>query len=381
MQHRERLLAALRRQPFDRVPFDIRLTQPKAQELATRTGMRDPYAHFDLDYRPVPVAMPRHLPDFTRYFAGRVPDWPEMAGDGAAALQPWPGASAYLTMGPHRTAMNEWGEYRIYGDGYEYHRKVYPLAGAECTVADVERYPFPDLFAEYRYEWVAQAIGALHTQGWAAVLPWEMTIFEKAWRIRGLEELMMDLAINPQPAERLLDEVARRTGYLARRYAQAGVDIVQLGDDIGSERGLLMSPATWRRFLKPRLAQIIAGIKAANRDTLVFYHSDGNIEPVIPDLIEIGLDILNPIQPEAMDIAHLKRLYGEHLSFWGGIGVQTTLPFGTPEEVRAAVRRLIQVAGEDGGLVAAPAHLIEPDVPWANVEAFVAAVYDYGARL
>jgi uroporphyrinogen decarboxylase len=176
-----------------------------------------------------------------------------------------------------------------------------------------------------------------------------------------------------------MDEVARRTGYLATRYAEAGVDIIQFGDDIGSQGAMMISPNTWRKFLKPRMAGIIADVKAANPQVLVFYHSDGRFEPVIPDLIEIGVDILNPVQPESMDIAELKRLYGDRLSFWGGVGVQTTLPFGTSDDVRCVVKRLIQEAGPGGGLVVSPAHVIEPDVPWENVETFVEAVRRYGS--
>jgi len=162
------------------------------------------------------------------------------------------------------------------------------------------------------------------------------------------------------------------------RYAELGVDIVQLGDDIGSQQGMLVSPALWRKYLKPLMAKIIADIKGANPETLVFYHSDGNIEAVIPDLIEIGVDVLNPVQPECMDIAKLKKKYGNWLSFWGGIGVQTTMPFGTPDDVRRAVKHVIRDAGRGGGLLVAPAHLIERDVPWHNVEAFVEAVHEYG---
>jgi uroporphyrinogen decarboxylase len=127
------------------------------------------------------------------------------------------------------------------------------------------------------------------------------------------------------------------------------------------------------------MAAIIAEVKTANPGVLVFYHSDGSFKPVIPDLIEIGVDILNPVQPESMDIAELKRSYGDRLSFWGGIGVQTTLPFGTPDDVKSAVKRLIGEAGGGGGLVVSPAHVIEPDVPWENVEAFVDAVRRFGS--
>jgi len=373
LNHRERILAAMRHQQPDRVPMDLGFAPAKYEEFVARTGETDAAAYFDLDYRHVPVALPRALPDFSRYFAGRVPDWPDV-GALNSCLQPFRGSGSYFVMGDHRTAMNEWGEYRIYGEDRDYHRKVYPLNHPDCTVADIEAYPFPDLGEPYRYEGLEEAIQALHERDLAAVLSWEMTIFEKAWRIRGMEELLTDLVYNPELVECLLDQIARRTGYLAVRYAAAGVDIVQFGDDIGSQHGMMLSPKDWRQYLKPRLARIIAEVKRANPKVLAFYHSDGNIAPVIADLCEIGVDILNPIQPECMDIAQLKKTYGERLSFWGGIGVQTTMPFGTPADVRAAVNKLLREAGEGGGLVVSPAHVIEKDVPWCNVEALVEAM-------
>lgn len=379
MNPRACILSALRRQETDYLPVGLHFAAAKYEEFVTRTGQTDPSEYFGLNYRHVPISAPRTLPDFSRYFAGRVPDWPDMSAP-ESSLKPFRGNTAFFVMGGRNTAMNEWGEYRIYGENRDYHRKVYPLNHADCSVADVDAFPFPNLFAEYRYAGVKDEICALHQRNLAAVLSWEMTIFEKAWRIRGMEELMMDIVFNPELVEYLFDRIARRTGYLAKRYAEAGVDIIQFGDDIGSQHGMLISPQHWRRYLKPRMANIIADVKNANPELLVFYHSDGNIEPVIPDLIEIGVDILNPVQPECMDIARLKTMYGQQLSFWGGIGVQTTMPFGTPDEVRAAVRELVEVAGEGGGLLVAPAHLIERDVPWHNVEAFVEAVMEYGTR-
>jgi uroporphyrinogen decarboxylase len=112
---------------------------------------------------------------------------------------------------------------------------------------------------------------------------------------------------------------------------------------------------------------------------LVFYHSDGNILPIIPELIEIGVDILNPIQPECMDPAELKRMYGDKLSFWGTIGTQTTMPFGTPDDVRNEVCERIATVGKGGGLFLSPSHILEPEVPWANIEAFVEAERKYGS--
>ena len=136
----------------------------------------------------------------------------------------------------------------------------------------------------------------------------------------------------------------------------------------------MISPALWRSTLKPRLAEVIRAAKAANPDILIFYHGDGNMERIIPELIEIGVEILNPVQPECMDPVRMKQLFGDKLAFWGCIGTQTTMPFETPQEVKETVRRLIKSVGEGGGLLLAPTHTLEPDVPWENVEAFLEAV-------
>jgi len=119
-------------------------------------------------------------------------------------------------------------------------------------------------------------------------------------------------------------------------------------------------------------------IKNVNPDIIIAFHSDGAIQKIIPHLIEIGVDVLNPLQPECMDIFEIKRIYGDKLSFWGTIGTQTTMPFGTVDEVKEAVKKSIQEIGKDGGLLIAPTHLLEPEVPWENIMAFVEAVRDYG---
>jgi len=182
VNHRERIMTALQRQEPDYVPFGIHFAPAKYEEFMTRTGETDSYEYFNLDYRHVSVAPPKTLPDFSRYFLGRVPDWPNMITH-EFPLKPFRGSTSLFVMGEHNTAMNEWGEYRIYGEDRDYHRKIFPLNHPDCTVTDVERYPFPDLFAPYRYEGVEEEIRTLHQRDLAAVLSWEMTIFEKAWRI------------------------------------------------------------------------------------------------------------------------------------------------------------------------------------------------------
>ena len=156
------------------------------------------------------------------------------------------------------------------------------------------------------------------------------------------------------------------------------MDIIHVGDDIGMEDRMMMSPDTWRKWFKPRMGKIISAAREIKPDVLFFYHSDGYVEPVIPDFIEIGIDVLNPVQPECMDPAKLKRLYGDKLAFWGTIGIQHTLPFGTPEEVEEEVRERIGTVGKGGGLYLSPTHVIAPEVPHENIFAFVKAVKKYG---
>jgi uroporphyrinogen decarboxylase len=381
MQPRERILSALRHQIPDRVPFDLRMSVPSINLHEEKMGTRDVSEYIQADYRFARVIPPQQLPDFSTYFRERVPSWPEVEWrEFSPQLVPESTQPPY----PHffqineSTLLNEWGEYRIFDSEGVYHHKIYPLNKPDCSLAEIEAYPFPDLSDEMRYVGVAEHIQELHEHELAAAVFMEMTIFEKAWRIRSMENLLMDMLANPAVAECLFENIAERTGYFARRYAELGIDILCMGDDVGAETRMMMSPSLWRKLIKPQLKKVVEGAKQANPQVLVYYHSDGKIDPIIPDLIDIGVDILNPIQPETMDITEVKKKYGDNLSFWGGIGVQTTLPFGTPQDVDLAVKNLIAQAGEGGGLLVAPSHVVEQDVPWENISAFLSAVRKYG---
>jgi uroporphyrinogen-III decarboxylase len=157
-----------------------------------------------------------------------------------------------------------------------------------------------------------------------------------------------------------------------------GIDMLWIGDDVGGQVGMIMSPAHWRRFLKPRLAQFIAGVKAINPRLKVAYHSDASVYPIIPELIEVGVDILNPVQPACMDPALLKREYGDRLCFWGALDEQYNLPFGTPASVRAEVEERLHTIGRGGGLIIGPTHNVQLDTPlpnfWAMMEAITGRV-------
>jgi uroporphyrinogen decarboxylase len=150
------------------------------------------------------------------------------------------------------------------------------------------------------------------------------------------------------------------------------IDGVMFGDDWGQQSGMIMGPKLWRRFLKPRLAKMYKKVKDAG--LFVFIHSCGDVTEVFPDLIEIGLDVFNPIQPEVIDVYEIKKKYGDKLSFFGGISTQKLLPYGTPDDVKREVRKFAKEIGNNGGYIIAPAHATPGDVPVENIIALIEAV-------
>jgi uroporphyrinogen-III decarboxylase len=186
--------------------------------------------------------------------------------------------------------------------------------------------------------------------------------------------MLLDLAGDPGLCDAIFEIPFRYHLAAARRLVEMGVDMIWAGDDVGTQRGMMISPLTWRRFLKPRMAEFISALKNINPEVKVAYHSDGNIERIIPELIEIGLDVLNPVQPAAMDPVKLKLQYGDKLCFWGSIDEQHTLPFGTPDEVRKQVAERLQTLGHDGGLIIGPTHHVQLDTPLENFWAMVDAI-------
>jgi len=192
------------------------------------------------------------------------------------------------------------------------------------------------------------------------------TVFETAWALRGLEKLLMDFVVDPELADRILDISYQYHFTAAKRLVQMGVDMIWIGDDVGGQHGMVISPDHWRAFLKPRLAEFIATLKQMNPDVKIAYHSDGNIYPIVPELVEIGLNVLNPVQPASMDPKKLKEEYGDSLCFWGSIDEQQTLPFGSPEDVRQEVLTRLGTLGRGGGLILGPTHHVQLDTPMDN---------------
>lgn len=186
------------------------------------------------------------------------------------------------------------------------------------------------------------------------------TILEGAEMLRGMSRLLMDLIDNEDFVNELFDKLMDYHFAVGKKLIQLGADILYIGDDAGTQQSMLLSPDIWRKFLKPRYDYLFREWRRIRNDIVFAFHTDGYVEPIIPDLVEIGLDILNPIQPECMDDEKLKREYGNRLSFWGGINVQKTIPFGTPAEVVAEVREKMRIYGDDGGFIISCAHNVQP---------------------
>lgn len=196
-------------------------------------------------------------------------------------------------------------------------------------------------------------------------------LWERGYFLIDFGKLLSSLYLRPAFVSDLLDRLTEYNLATLQELSRFRVDAAYVSDDYGHQRGLFMHPKHWRRFIKPRLKQIFDFAK--DKELFTMLHSDGNILEIVPDLIEIGLDVLHPVQPEAMDVYHVKRKFGGQLCIWGGIGTQHLLNRGTPSEVQAEARRAKRVLGRNGGYILAPAINLQKDCPLENTLALIEA--------
>jgi len=360
MTHRERVQAALSHQEPDRCPMQISCTPEFAARLRAELGLGGASVH-SADGRSDEVDLDLAL-----------------GTDLLLAPSGWvnPHYADTRRREPDGTWIDEWQvrwkeiPYDTrFGPGAYTEMVAHPLS--DDTALDAYEPPDPlrpELFVEAEH-----LIRDFKPEYWIVGMT-VCTIFEAAWALRGYEQLLTDFKLDPELADRILDIPFRHHLATASRLVDMGVDMIWTGDDVGAQHAMLMSPATWRRFLKPRLGAFIATLKQKNPALKVAYHTDGSIYQIIPDLIEIGVDVLNPIQPQSMDPVRLKREYGDRLCFWGTIDIQQTLPYGTPDEVRAEVRDRLHTVGAGGGLIIGPTHNVQLDTPMENFRAMVETV-------
>ncbi|MEN6536567.1 MAG: uroporphyrinogen decarboxylase family protein [Bryobacteraceae bacterium] len=247
------------------------------------------------------------------------------------------------------------------------------------SVADVESFGFPDPLAEGRYDDAARYI-ARYGKQYFVIGDIEITIFAMMRHLVGMEKLLMDMAAGEPYIEALRDKVEAFAIAAGRRLVAMGVDGIWAGDDFGTQRGLLLSPAMFRRYFKEPYRRLYSGLKALNPSVLIMQHSDGTVAPILDDWIEAGMEVFNPVQPgvPGHEPEELKRRFGDRLGFWGGVDQQRLLPAGSPQEIDQEVRRVIGILGRGGGYMVAPSHILQPDTPVENVQAFLDAARKYG---
>jgi uroporphyrinogen decarboxylase len=261
-----------------------------------------------------------------------------------------------------------------FGALWQVDRRPVHLAEPPLSKRSLAGYRFPDLDRFLGDQWKQQAIAAVETRPdhfWVA--GYGFGLFERTWTLRGFTQALEDAAADPGFYDDLVEAIAEHQLGIIDRLIQLPVDGVMGSDDWGYQQGVLLGPRLWRRYIKPRLSRIYARIHAAGKYTLS--HCCGSVVDIIPDLIEVGLDVLESVQPEArgMNPYALKARYGDRIAFWGGLGSQSIIPFGTPDDITAEIGRLRREMAVGGGYILAPAKALQPETPTANAAAVVDA--------
>ncbi len=349
MTSRQRVAAAVRHEVTDRVPLQFWWTSEASSKAKAFLGVKtDAELHAALGL------------DVTWVWADYIGKLPENKGPGTRSVY-W----GYVLKQVEYTG----GVYEEYCH--------YPLAGA-TSVQQVHDYAWPNP-ADFDYDAMPGKFAPfadIGGQQWLGV--GESSIFERSWALVGFEKFLEMLLVDTDIAMAIMEHV--NNFYIEQTLNQLRVfkgraDMVYIADDLGTQINMLISPKLWRQTVKPLQKKFNDAIKAEFPNVVFHYHSCGSIPDVIGDLAEVGVDILNPIQPKAngMDADTLARLWGDKISFCGGLDIQELLPFGTVEEVKAECKRLIRTLGKGGGYILAPAHAIQVDTPPENVLAIVEA--------
>jgi uroporphyrinogen decarboxylase len=331
MTNKERVYAVLRHEQPDRVPYTLVLTQRARQTMREYCGDEAYLDAIDNSIHKV------------------------ISGRGPRAQ--WLSDTVY---------QDEWG--------VQWDRAIDPDIGNVCNcllpTRNLDAFSPPDPWAAGKFGDFDDQIAA--GAGKFVRFSIAFALFERAWTLRGMENLFLDMVEAPEFVDELLDRITEYNLALIAQAVQHDIDAVHFPDDWGCQRGLLMGARLWERFLMPRLARMFAAVKAAGK--FVTIHCCGQVQELFPQLLEIGLDAFNPFQPEVMDPYEMKRQWGGRLTFWGGVSTQRLLPYGTPDEVRAEARKLMREVGRGGGYILSPAHEVPGDVRPENLLALIETV-------
>lgn len=379
MTPRERVLATINHEQPDRVPIILGVSNATSIKIKT--------------YQKLKKLIGVEAEDRFLY------DWPELgtAAVDEATLQrlgtdvrpvldrhPAANFQANANREPGTPFIDSWGIGQVELAPGEWFPHINPLAEAK-TIDDLAQFNWPDMDDPSRVAHVRAEAAALAAANQYAIMatPWLLFPLERAFQMQRMDTFMMCMVEQPEFAKALLAKITALCKQLMGLFLRElgdNVDIIKIGDDLGTQTSLLVSPKMYREFVKPFHADYIAFIKARTKAKLMF-HTDGDVFPLIDDFIEMGVDILNPIQTSAgrmSELAELKKRFGQNIVFCGGIDTHRVLPFGTPAEVGQEVRRVIEALGPGGGYLLASVHTIMNDVPPENVLAMVDAVQEYG---
>jgi uroporphyrinogen decarboxylase len=377
---RERVLATLNHEEPDRVPIIVGANNTTGIKMDTYRGIKDK----------IGVDAPDEY----------LHRWPELGTAkldegtlqrlgvdvrGVRDLEPAEVLERNEQREPGSPYINSWGSGQVQTEPGEWFPGVHPLSDAD-SVEDVEEYEgWPDMTDPTRVAHVeerAKQLGEENEYGIMAT-PWLLFPLERAFAMQGMDVFLQNLVRNREFAEALLKKITEKCKTLMDAFLEElgeNVDIIGIGDDLGTQESLLMSPGTYRDILKPIHHDYISFIKERT-DAKVFFHTDGDVFPLIDDFIEIGVDILNPIQTSAGEMANLSELneqFGDEIVFCGAIDTRKTLPEGSPEDVKKEVKRVINELGPGGGYMVSAVHTIMDEVPAENVLAMVDAVKEFG---
>ena len=345
MNSRERVRLSLTCNEPDRVPRALGFFSQSIPDIHPT----EPEDYFDLDVRFVTFEQPTDHVAFLRYLSGLPKD-------------------TYVGNLPQLRTYDLWGYHPELGpEG--------PLTEAQ-TLAELAEYNLPRSTCAAQYRSLAAQVQAWHRKGLAVAGSSPHLggqLFETAWRLRGFDSFLIDMVQRKELANYLLDQVAALLLENSLLLARAGVDILLLDDDVAMPTGLLMSPDTWREFFRPRLVRVIEAARRIAPELLVFYHSDGDFTALVPDLIGIGVNVINPVQPDCMDAAALKRDFGDRLALWGTVGTAEQWDSGTPDALRDETKRRLASLADGGGLLIAPAYDVD-FAPFENIVAFFEAI-------
>jgi uroporphyrinogen decarboxylase len=364
MNSRDRVLRAFRKKDGnpDRVPVQFDLCRQHTETFGKRLGIEPDYAlsyYEDLTYRISANEIRTKMGSDIVVVGGTVPT----------------GYSPEIIKG--NITGNEFGMHMQPTSLYVEVIRC-PLENAS-TAGDIENYQFPDPYAPGRFDKAKRDIDRFGKE-YFVIGDVEISLFEMAWHLTGLEKYMIGMLCDEPWIEALNDQVEYWSTGLALQLIRAGADAIWFGEDLGSQTSTLISPDDWRIRFKPRHKRMIEKLRAEKPDVTVIMHSDGAVAPLIDDFAELGVDVYNPVQPNVpgSDPKELKDRYGDKICFFGGIDQQSLLPSGDIKKIRAEIKERISILGRNRGYLLAPAHILQPDVDPDIIEEMIRAAVDYG---